>query len=188
METKKKREKNELWEWTKALLIAFALAAFIRYVLFTPIVVDGESMMPTLVSGDRMVVNKVSYKISDIHYEDILVFHAPEKKDYIKRVIGLPGDTLEYKNDILYRNGKQVDEPYLKEFKAAILDGGTLTEDFKLEVYIGKEKIPDGYIFVMGDNRRNSKDSRHIGVVSETKILGKTSVVFWPMSQLGVVK
>ncbi|MBQ0139270.1 MAG: signal peptidase I [Kurthia sp.] len=188
MEAKKRKEKNELWEWTKALLIAFALAAFIRYVLFTPIVVDGESMMPTLVSGDRMVVNKVSYKISNIQHGDIIVFHAPEKKDYIKRVIGIPGDTIEYKNDVLYRNGKPVAEKYLDDFKATIQDGGTLTEDFKLQDYTQKDTIPKGYVFVMGDNRRNSKDSRHIGLVPESKILGKTSVVFWPMDQLGIVK
>lgn len=188
MEVKKKKEKNELWEWTKALIIAFALAAFIRYVLLTPIVVDGESMMPTLASGDRMVVNKVSYKISDIKHEDIIVFHAPEKKDYIKRVIGLPGDTLQYKNDILYRNDKAVKESYLVDFKAAIQDGGTLTEDFKLEDYTDKKVIPKGYVFVMGDNRRNSKDSRHIGLVPENKIIGKTSLVFWPLDQVGIVR
>lgn len=188
METKQKKEKNELWEWTKALIIAFALAAFIRYVLFTPIVVDGESMMPTLHSGDRMVVNKVSYKISDIHHSDIVVFHAPEKRDYIKRVIGLPGDTIEYKNDVLYRNGKVIDEPYLQQFKKAIQDGGTLTEDFQLQDYVQKDRVPEGYVFVMGDNRRNSKDSRHIGLIPENKIIGKASIVFWPLDQFGLVK
>lgn len=188
METKQKKEKNELWEWTKALIIAFALATFIRYVLFTPIVVDGESMMPTLHSGDRMVVNKVSYKISDIHHSDIVVFHAPEKRDYIKRVIGLPGDTIEYKNDVLYRNGKAIDEPYLQQFKKAIQDGGTLTEDFQLQDYVQKDRVPEGYVFVMGDNRRNSKDSRHIGLIPENKIIGKASIVFWPLDQFGLVK
>lgn len=188
METKRNKVKSELWEWSKALVIAFALAAFIRYVLFTPIVVDGESMMPTLQSGDRMVVNKVSYKVADIHHEDIVVFHAPEKKDYIKRVIGIAGDTIEYKNDVLYRNGKMIEEPYLKPYKSAIQDGGTLTEDFKLKDYTQREKVPKGYVFVMGDNRRNSKDSRHIGLIPEEKILGKTNIVFWPLNQLGVVK
>ena len=80
---KTEKEKNELWEWTKALLIAFAIAAFIRYFLFTPIVVDGDSMMPTLENGDRMIVNKFSYKIGEPERFDIVVFHAPEQKDYI---------------------------------------------------------------------------------------------------------
>ncbi|MFP3514501.1 signal peptidase I, partial [Peribacillus sp. SIMBA_075] len=77
---------------SKALLIAFGLAAIIRFFLFTPIVVDGESMMPTLEHGDRMIVNKIGYNIGEPDRFDIIVFHAPEQKDYIKRVIGLPGD------------------------------------------------------------------------------------------------
>lgn len=187
MEQDVKKEKNVFLDWIKALIIAFLLAALIRFVLFTPIVVDGESMMPTLESGERMIVNKIDYKLSDIQRFDIIVFHAPEKKDYIKRIIGLPGDTLEYRNDQLYINGKKLTEPYLDKYKSRIVDGGTLTEDFSLEDYTGKKVIPKGYYFVMGDNRRNSKDSRHIGVVAKSEIVGKASIVFWPMEQFGKV-
>src|SRR5437763_449971 len=116
------KKKNELWEWTKALLIAVALAAVIRYFLFAPIVVDGLSMMPTLHDQDRMIVNKLSYEIGTPHRFDIIVFHAPEGKDYIKRVIGLPGDRIEYKNDTLYVNGKAYKEPYLDEYKKQLVD------------------------------------------------------------------
>lgn len=186
-EEKFKKEKSDLWEWIKALVIAFLLAALIRFVLFTPIVVEGESMMPTLESGERMIVNKLNYKVGDIQRFDIVVFHAPEKKDYIKRVIGVPGDTLEYKNDQLYINDKKVNETYLQDYKNQIVDGGTLTEDFSLLDYTGKKIIPKGYYFVMGDNRRNSKDSRHIGLVSEEKIVGKASVVFWPIENFGTI-
>ncbi len=186
-EEKLKKEKSDLWEWIKALIIAFLLAALIRFVLFTPIVVDGESMMPTLESGERMIVNKLNYKVGDIQRFDIVVFHAPEKKDYIKRVIGVPGDTLEYKNDQLYINDKKVNETYLQDYKNQIVDGGTLTEDFSLLDYTGKKIIPKGYYFVMGDNRRNSKDSRHIGLVSKEKIVGKASVVFWPIENFGTI-
>lgn len=186
-EEKFKKEKSDLWEWIKALVIAFLLAALIRFVLFTPIVVEGESMMPTLESGERMIVNRLNYKVGDIQRFDIVVFHAPEKKDYIKRVIGVPGDTLEYKNDQLYINDKKVNETYLQDYKNQIVDGGTLTEDFSLLDYTGKKIIPKGYYFVMGDNRRNSKDSRHIGLVSEEKIVGKASVVFWPIENFGTI-
>ena len=79
-----KKTKNETWEWIKALLIAFGLAAIIRVFLFTPIVVDGISMMPTLSDGDRMIVNKIGYTIGKPKRFDIVVFHAPEQKDYIK--------------------------------------------------------------------------------------------------------
>ena len=108
---KEKKTKNETLEWVKALLIAFGLAAIIRIFLFTPIVVDGISMMPTLEDGDRMIVNKIGYTIGTPNRFDIVVFHAPEQKDYIKRVIGLPGDTVEYRDDVLYVNGQAYDEP-----------------------------------------------------------------------------
>lgn len=185
---KTEKEKNELWEWTKALLIAFAIAAFIRYFLFTPIVVDGDSMMPTLENGDRMIVNKFSYKIGEPERFDIVVFHAPEQKDYIKRVIGLPGDYVEYKDDQLYINGEAIDEPYLDAYKAQISEGN-LTGDFSLkDIDPSLDVIPEGHVFVMGDNRRFSKDSRHIGIVDQKEIIGNTSIIFWPLNEIEIVK
>ncbi len=185
---KVEKEKNELWEWIKALLIAFAIAAFIRYFLFTPIVVDGDSMMPTLEDGDRMIVNKIGYKIGSPDRFDIVVFHAPEGKDYIKRVIGLPGDHIEYIDDQLYINGEALEEPYLDQYKAEITEGN-LTGDFKLQdINPDYEVIPEGHVFVMGDNRRFSKDSRHIGVVSLDEIIGNTNMIFWPLNEIKIVK
>ncbi|WP_071459424.1 signal peptidase I [Bacillus massilinigeriensis] len=177
------KNKSELWEWIKALLIAVVLAAVIRYFLFAPIVVDGLSMMPTLHDQDRMIVNKLSYKIGEPERFDIIVFHAPENKDYIKRVIGLPGDTVEYKDDTLYINGKAYEEPYLEKYKKEALDG-PLTDPFTLEEKIGRKTVPEGHLFVMGDNRRFSKDSRHIGTVPMKKVLGKTSIIYWPISDI----
>lgn len=185
---KVKKEKNELWEWMKALLIAFGIAVIIRYFLFTPIVVDGDSMMPTLEDGDRMIVNKIGYKIGGPDRFDIVVFHAPEGKDYIKRVIGLPGDYIEYKEDQLYINGEPIEEPYLDQYKSELVDG-TLTQDFTLhDIDPTIDVIPEGYVFVMGDNRRFSKDSRHIGIVSEKEIIGNTNLIFWPLNEIEIVK
>jgi len=185
---KVEKEKNELWEWIKALLIAFAIAAFIRYFLFTPIVVDGDSMMPTLEDGDRMIVNKIGYTIGNPDRFDIVVFHAPEGKDYIKRVIGLPGDHVEYIDDQLYINGEPIDEPYLDQYKVEITEGN-LTGDFKLQdINPSLDVIPEGHVFVMGDNRRFSKDSRHIGVVDIDEIIGDTNLIFWPISEIRIVK
>ncbi|WP_033543923.1 signal peptidase I [Planococcus sp. CAU13] len=180
------KKKNEVWEWSKALLIALGLAAVIRIFLFTPIVVDGESMMPTLEHGDRMIVNKIGYNIGQPDRFDIIVFHAPEEKDYIKRIIGLPGDHIAYENDQLYVNGERVDEPYLDEYKEQV--AGTLTEDFTLEEKINASTVPEGTLFVMGDNRRASKDSRIIGVVPMEEVVGSTSLVFWPFTEAGIVK
>ena len=98
--------KDKIREWIKALVIAIILVAVIRQFFFTPIVVDGFSMMPTLKDTDRMIVNKFSYAIGEPKHFDIIVFQAPEGKAYIKRVIGLPGDKVEYKEDTLYINDK----------------------------------------------------------------------------------
>ncbi|WP_100330892.1 signal peptidase I [Bacillus xiapuensis] len=175
------KAKSEFWEWTKAFLIAIGLAAIIRYFIIAPIVVDGESMMPTLQNGDWMIVNK----IGEPERFDIVVFHAPENKDYIKRVIGLPGDTVEYKDDKLYINGKYYEEPYLDEYKKQA--GGQLTPDFTLEEIIARKTVPEGEIFVLGDNRLRSKDGRHIGTISMDKVVGDTSVVFWPLNRMRLV-
>lgn len=186
-EMTEEKTKNETWEWIKALLIAFGLAAIIRVFLFTPIVVDGVSMMPTLTDGDRMIVNKIGYTIGKPDRFDIIVFHAPEQKDYIKRVIGLPGDEVAYVDDALYVNGELMEEPYLDEYKAEVVEG-PLTEDFTLESKIDSQVVPEGYLFVMGDNRRKSKDSRHIGVIAIDEVIGSTSFVFWPLKEVGFVK
>lgn len=180
------KKKNETMEWVKSILIAFGIMAVIRIFLFTPIVVDGESMMPTLEHGDKMIVNKIGYDIGKPKRFDIVVFHAPEQKDYIKRVIGLPGDTVEYRDDVLYINDEAIDEPYLDQYKAEI-EFGTLTEDFTLKELIGRDTVPEGTVFVLGDNRRKSKDSRYIGVVSIDEIIGNTKLVFWPIKNAGVV-
>lgn len=185
------KKKSEIWEWIKALLIAVGLAFVIRYFFLAPIVVDGESMMPTLNDKDRMIVNKIGYVVGEPERFDIIVFHAPEEKDYIKRIIGLPGDTIEYKNDILYVNGEPVDEPYLDEFKEEYKEqnlDGTLTESFTLADKLGQETVPEGHLFVMGDNRRESKDSRHIGFVSMDDVIGKTSIIYWPIKDIKIVK
>lgn len=183
-EIKRKKEKSELWEWTKAFIVAIAIAAIIRYFLFIPIVVDGESMMPTLHNGDKMIVNKLDKP----DRFDIVVFHATESKDYIKRVIGLPGDYVEYKDDQLYINGKKYDEPYLDEYKSE-LTSGNLTNDFKLDdIDPTLDVIPEGYYLVLGDNRRLSSDSRVIGLIKEDDIIGTTKVVFWPLNKIRIVE
>ncbi len=184
---KEKKSKNESWEWIKALLIAFGLAALIRIFLFTPIVVDGISMMPTLEDGDRMIVNKIGYTIGEPDRFDIVVFHAPEQKDYIKRIIGLPGDKVEYRDDILYINGEPLEEPYLNQYKEEVADS-PFTEDFTLEGKLNSEVVPKDHVFVLGDNRRKSKDSRHIGVVPIDEIIGSTKIVFWPLNDFGFVE
>ncbi|OZM58581.1 signal peptidase I [Lottiidibacillus patelloidae] len=174
------RKKNELWEWTKALMIALALAGIIRYLLFAPIVVDGDSMLPTLQDNNRMIVNKVVYSISDVNRFDIVVFHATENKDYIKRVIALPGETIKYENDKLYINGELVEEPFLQEIR--------LENPERYTTYIEEMKVPEGHVYVLGDNRNHSRDSRHIGPISVEEIIGEANIVFWPFAEFRYIK
>lgn len=172
---------NNLWEWGKALLIALLVVGAVRYFVFTPIVVDGQSMMPTLNSGDRMIVNK----LGEIERFDIIVFHTPENKNYIKRVIGLPGDKIEYIDDELYINGKHFEEPYLEKYKQK--ENHPFTETFTLEEKTGLETVPEGELFVLGDNRLKSKDSRAIGTIKISDVIGKTNLVIWPFQQIKLV-
>lgn len=180
--------KLDIREWIKAIVVAIILVTVIRQFFLAPIVVDGFSMMPTLKDTDRMIVNKFAYIVGKPKRFDIIVFQAPEGNDYIKRVIGLPGDKVEYKNDILYINGKAYEESYLDKYRAKLIDGGPLTEPFTLKDIIGQDTVPKNHVFVMGDNRRFSKDSRHIGVISYDKILGKTNFIYWPIEDIRKVK
>ena len=171
--------KKEIIEWVKVILIAFVLTMIIRSFLVAPFMISGESMMPTLEDGERVIVNELVYRFSEPKRGDIVVFYYPEEdKDLVKRVIGLPGDTVEMKNDQLLINGTKVEEPYLAESKKFFLgNSGVLTEDFE------PVKVNSNQFFVMGDNRWNSKDSRAIGTISEEQIIGRVELVFWPFDQ-----
>jgi len=179
---KKKSLTRELVEWAIAFGIAILFAIVIREFLFAPVLVDGQSMETTLHNENRVIVNKISYKFSKPERFDIVVFHAPEGKDFIKRVIGLPGDRVKFENDTLYINGEAVDEPYLDEKKAQLGEGEILTRD-EAEIV-----VPEGEYFLVGDNRRYSRDSRSIGTIPFDEIVGSTSLVFWPMKELRFVK
>lgn len=185
-----KKEKNELLGWLKTIVVSAVFVIAIRVFIFTPVVVDGASMMPTYESGDRVIVNIIGKQISDFERFDVIVFEAKEDINYIKRIIGLPGDHIAYKDDVLYINGNAMDEPYLNTNKEKLLDSGTLTQDLTLESLTGLTVIPDGYLFVLGDNRRNSNDSRKpsVGLIPMEKVLGKTNIRIYPLENIGIVK
>lgn len=171
--------RNEFWEWTKALLIAIALAVIIRTFLFAPFLVDGQSMVPSLANHERLIVNKFIYFMREPERGEILVFHATPEKDYIKRVIGLPGETIEFKDDTLYINGEEQIEPYLQAIKNSYHeDGIPYTNDF------GPVEVPEGHLFVMGDNRPNSEDSRELGSIPLETVVGRAELVFWPLPEV----
>lgn len=165
------KKKKEIIEYIVLIIVVL----LIRTYLFVPIMVSGNSMVPTLNNGDVMILNKFKYLVNDIKRFDIVVVDY-ENEYIIKRVIGLPGDYIEYKNDILYVNSKKVEENYNREF----------TDDFDLND-LNKEIIPNNYYLVLGDNRPISKDSRKIGLIDKKNIKGSTNFVLFPFSRFGKV-
>ena len=178
-EVKNKPSKmKELMSWVWPILIAVIVAVGVCQFLFAPVTVKGESMENTYHDNDRVIISK----LSKIERFDVVVFESPVEDDhYIKRVIGLPGDHVEVKNDELFINGKKYDEPYesdhVKDYKA---DGLNFTEDFKMEDVTGEKVVPEDSYFVLGDNRQNSSDGRDYGFIKKSAISGVVAFKFFP--------
>lgn len=182
------KQSGEWFFWVKLSVIAIVCAIVVRGFLFSPIVVDGPSMQPTLYDNDRMIVNKFIYYLSKPNRFDVVVFHASEEKDFIKRVIGLPGEHVAVKDNELYINDEEINQDFLKTEDMKDMDHHNETEDFTLEELPGAyQEIPDGYVLVLGDNRTNSTDSRVFGLVSMNEIVGKTSLIYWPLNRVGLL-
>ncbi len=176
--------KSELKEWMIALLFGFLIFLLIRYFVFAPYRIDGNSMSSTLENNDKVLIWKLLYNENNIDRFDIVVFKANEKENYIKRVIGLPGETVEYINDQLFIDGKYVPEPFLEDDRANLGPGQQFTNDFTLEEIAHVDTIPEGQVLVLGDNRLNSYDSRHYGLVPVDDIIGEAKLRFWPFGEM----
>ncbi|MET0785209.1 MAG: signal peptidase I [Paenisporosarcina sp.] len=178
--------KQELWEWMKAIVLGLVVVMLIRTFLLTNYEVSGESMMPILQDQDKVIVSKIAYTLGEIDRLDVLVFHGDENEDYVKRVIGIPGDIITYENDQLYINKKTVDEPYLRTHPAYINPDENLTEDFTLESLTGSIRVPEDSYFVLGDNRRYSLDSRYFKFVKADQVVGQVVLRYWPFPNLTI--
>lgn len=166
--------KNEIWEWIKSIIIAVIIALFIRAFIVEIFVVEGRSMLPTLEHHERLIVNKMVYRFKEPSYGDIVVFSYSPDRDFIKRIIAKGGDTIKVKNQVVYRNGEPLEEEYVND--KPVLDFGPVT-------------VPRNHVFVMGDNRNNSMDSREseVGFISMERLKGKAVVVFWPLEKFSLV-
>ena len=153
-------------EYFSYVIIIILVLLFKKFVA-TPIKVNGSSMFGTLHDGDIMILNIIGYRFSPVERFDIVVIDDGDEY-LIKRVIGLPGEVIEYKDNQLYVNGKRIKDNY----------GSKKTEDFKI-------KVSKGCYFVLGDNRTNSRDSRYYGAFSKKKILGKTKLIIFPFNRFG---
>lgn len=169
-----------IWSWIWSFIVAFIIVGGVYFFLGRPFTVSGASMYPTLHNGDRMVLSKVG----DVHRFDVVILKAPDENvEYIKRVIGMPGDTVEMKSGVLYINGKKVDQPFINT--EALAKQTVFIDDFTLESLTGESKVPEGKYFVLGDNRGVSKDSRMIGFIDRSAIEGKAVFTIWPFGRIG---
>lgn len=172
----KRADKNKkrpfIWEVIEVLVIAIVLSAVLKTFVVEMYWVPSESMVPTIMVGDHVVVTKFSYHIHEPEHGDIVVFASPieKNKNLIKRLIGVPGDSIEFRDNTLYRNGQPVAEDYLAE--------GVFTADF------GPVVVPENMYFFCGDNRQNSSDSRSWGLVGHERLIGKGIGIYWPLGRL----
>ena len=169
---------RNLVEWLVILGGALALALIVKTFLFQAFFIPSPSMVPTLEVHDRVLVNKLSYKLHDVNRGDVVVFERPPNdtgtiRDLIKRVVAVGGDTIESKGNTLYVNDQPVKEPYVK------------TEN--IGTAVSRRTIPEGQVFVMGDNRTNSSDSRVFGPIDQDRIVGRAFVKIWPLGALGLL-
>ena len=171
-------------EWLAVIVGAIGLALVVKVFLLQAFYIPSLSMYPTLHEGDRVLVNKLSYKLHDVNRGDIIVFERPASEsssnipDLIKRVIGLPGDKVSFDNGSVYINGQRLDEPYLP-------DGTTTTGANAPNKCPPADPcvVPAGTVWVMGDNRGDSKDSRYFGPIPESSIVGRAFITVWPFSR-----
>lgn len=182
------KKKSVFREYFEAICIAILLALFIRTFVVQAFKIPSGSMLPTLLIGDHLLVNKFIYGIrvpftgkvlipvKDPHQGDVVVFRFPKDRsiDYIKRVIGTPGDTVEIKNKKVFINGAPINDPHANLSPATVLNGDSSPRD-----NFGPVLVPADRIFVMGDNRDNSYDSRFWGFVDQKDILGKAFILYW---------
>ncbi len=205
------RLRRFLLEACESLLIALALVFFlIRPFVVHAFLIPSQSMEPTLLVGDRLLVNKFVYHLRQPHRQDIVVFRAPQlaleksgkpdQREYIKRLIGLPGDLVRVENGRAIVNGRPLNEPYI-QLNGGFLRGRTFPDDYLyetpwrdtyrhlIEQHEGKlwVRVPEGHYFVLGDNRFNSLDSRDWGFVPASSVIGKSLVRFWPLQRIGFI-
>jgi signal peptidase I len=171
------RPSGGMRSWLRDLVVSVAISVFIIIFLYQPVRVEGTSMLPMLEDQDRLFINKIAYRMGDIHQGDVVVFQYPRdhSKSYIKRIIALPGDRLRIDHGTVYVNGSRLPEPYVPN-------------RFSDERTQPEMTLPAHEYFVMGDHRSISSDSRDFGPVERDLIYGKAAFVYWPIEQVGVVR
>lgn len=175
-------------EWLLVIVGAVVLAVVVKVFLLQAFYIPSLSMYPTLHEGDRVLVNKLSYRLHDVNRGDIVVFERPASEtssnipDLIKRVVALPGESVAFDNGAVFVNGRRLDESYLPT--------GTVTSSANAPYKCTLEApciIPPGDVWVMGDNRADSKDSRYFGPIPESSIVGRAFIRVWPLGRFALL-
>mgnify|MGYP001654787602 CR=1 FL=1 len=167
--------------WLVDIIVVISLAWFVVYGFGTQIRITGQSMTPELRSEDVVLMNRLSYDMGSPKRFDVVVFEREDKKPNVKRVIGLPGETVEYRQDQLLINGEIVEEDFFDEdYKRSQSTNGIFTQDF------GPVTLAEDEYFMLGDNRPYSSDSRWYGAFKKEQIKAKDVVVLFPFQQIGV--
>jgi signal peptidase I len=163
--------------WVRDLVLALFIAGVIILFFYQPVKVEGTSMMPRLTDQERIFINKFVYRLEPIHRGDVVVFRFPRdpSKSYIKRIIGLPGDTVAMVDGQVLVNGKRVEEPYV-------------LPEFRGRQTALPRKVDEGEFYVLGDHRTSSNDSRAWGTVPREYIYGKAELVYWPLGRWGLLE
>ena len=165
--------------WLRDLLLSVVIAIVVILFLYQPVKVEGTSMMPSLIDQERIFINKFVYRfgIGDIQRGDMVVFHYPTDptKSYIKRIVGLPGDTVAIEDGIVYINGRRLDESYVPD-------------EYRDRQTLPLMRIPSDHYYVLGDHRTSSNDSRSWGPVERQYIYGKAVFVYWPIEKMGILR
>jgi signal peptidase I len=159
-------------ETLETLAVALLLALIVRTFVVEPFIVNGISMEPTLFNGERLLIDKFWFHIAGLHDGEIIVFHPPlpTTADFVKRIIATPGQTVSMRNGYVYIDGRRQAEPYLQSGGQSYRDDWTMAP----------ETIPPGKLFVLGDNRARSEDSRYFGLVPISSVQGVAFMVIWP--------
>lgn len=168
-----------LVHWARDIVVSLVIAVIVILFIYQPVKVEGTSMMPSLVDQERIFINKFVYKfgVGSIDRGDTVVFWFPADptKSYIKRIIGVPGDTVEVRNGTVFVNGHALEEGYVPE-------------EYRDHSFMARVRVPEDQYFVLGDHRNSSNDSRSWGMVPRRYIYGKAVFVYWPPDKMGVLR
>lgn len=174
--------KSEIREYIEAFVIAVVLALFIITFIAQSFLVQGSSMEPSLTHGERLMVDKLSFRFNEPSHGEVVVFRYPSdrRRKFIKRIIGVPGDEILIRNGYVFLNGDRLEEPYIS---------GPTYGAYNSPSY-GPVVVPEDSFFVLGDNRRNSDDSRYpdVGFVSSDDIVGRALLVYWPINRVEILR